>query len=260
MIIAIGGKIASGKNTVCDIIQDLCKKHNGPNFEQKAFAGKLKLIGSILSGVPVEMFEDQEFKKQVMSKEWIQPKHYNCENYDIENGGGNCSFCSCKEKEMTYREFLQRLGTEAMRDGLHINVWVNSLFADYKPTQMVSSFPPPATEEEYIAQQGYPNWIITDMRFPNEMEAVEERKGITIRVVRYPKTVEQSRGPENIETVPFDPTNNKHMDLWKGDLSRLHASETALDNAKFDYEIINDGTLEDLVEKVKEILIKENII
>jgi hypothetical protein len=39
-----------------------------------------------------------------------------------------------------------------------------------------------------------------------------------------------------------------------------HPSETALDDAKFDYEIINDGTIEDLIEKVKEILIKEQII
>jgi hypothetical protein len=39
-----------------------------------------------------------------------------------------------------------------------------------------------------------------------------------------------------------------------------HESETALDNAKFDYEIINDGTIEELIEKVKEILIKEKII
>ena len=119
--------------------------------------------------------------------------------------------------------------------------------------------------QSVLTEQGkeklsHPNWIITDMRFPNEMDAVKEREGITIRVVRYPKTVEQSRGPENIETVPFDPTNHKHMSLWKGDISRLHASETALDDAKFDYEIINDGTIEDLVEKVKEILIKENII
>ena len=30
--------------------------------------------------------------------------------------------------------------------------------------------------------------------------------------------------------------------------------------AKFDYEIINDGTLEDLMDKVREILVKEKII
>lgn len=106
----------------------------------------------------------------------------------------------------------------------------------------------------------HPNWCITDMRFPNEMEAVEERKGITIRVVRYPKTVEVSRGPQNIETIPFDPTNQNHMDLWKGESSRSHPSETALDDAEFDYEIVNNGSIDDLVDEVREILEKERII
>ena len=123
---------------------------------------------------------------------------------------------------MTYREFLQKLGTEAMRDGLHKEVWVNALFADYKGQKNTdSSF-------------SHPNWIITDMRFPNEMEAVELREGLTIRVVR-------NNGTRAIDINP-------------------HASETALDNAKFDYTIENDGTLDELVEKVRAILIREKII
>ena len=68
------------------------------------------------------------------------------------------------------------------------------------------------------------------MRFPNEMEAVKERDGITIKVVR-----------------PGTATGN-------------HPSETALDNAKFDYEIINDGTIEELVKKVRKILVLKKLI
>jgi hypothetical protein len=252
MIIAINGKIGSGKDTVGKIIQWLTKQEpdgqyigfqtyddvtleRNSSFKIKKFAGKLKTIASLLTGVPVEMFENQEFKQKHMGLQW----------------------------KMTYREFLQKLGTEAMRDGLHTNVWVNALFADYHPTpnkSMDESFMEQFVTGSSTVRYQFPNWIITDMRFPNEMEAVEEKEGITIRVVRYPKTVEQSRGPENVETIPFDPTNQKHMDLWKGDSSRLHPSETALDDAKFDYEIINDGTIEDLIEKVRALLIKENII
>jgi hypothetical protein len=44
------------------------------------------------------------------------------------------------------------------------------------------------------------------------------------------------------------------------DLTPLHPSETALDDAKFDYVIDNDGTLDELVEKVRVILTKEKII
>jgi len=130
--------------------------------------------------------------------------------------------------DMTYREFLQKLGTEAMRDGLHTNVWVNALFADYRGPKM----------SEYNPS----NWIITDMRFPNELEAVVERKGITVRVVR-------PHGYTNPHTGEY-----KEMPL------SYHTSETALDDAEFDYEITNDGSIDDLIEKVRQILITEKII
>jgi MOSC domain-containing protein YiiM len=62
------------------------------------------------------------------------------------------------------------------------------------------------------------------------MEAVVEKGGITIRVIR------------------------------PGTVTEKHPSETALDDAKFDYEIINDGTMEELVKKVREILVNEELI
>ena len=213
MIIGINGKIGSGKDTVGSIIQYLtfCKHYNRtdlsyedftnsigwlPTWEIKKFAGKLKQIGSILSGVLVEMFEDQEFKKLNMNPEW----------------------------GMTYREFLQKLGTEAMRDGLHTNVWVNALFADYKHSKTCNC------KKGCRCAHDLPNWIITDMRFPNEMEAVELREGVTIKVVR------------------------------PGTAVGTHPSETALDDAYFDHVISNDGTIEDLVEKVRQVLTIERII
>ena len=232
MIIGINGKIGSGKDTVGKIIQYLTYPHdiniqtylekevNGqfeikpsvhtiPNFEIKKFAGKLKQIGSILSGIPVEAFEDQEFKKTNLSDEWSS----------LQQAGRHKAFV-----HMTVREFLQKLGTEAMRDGLHTNVWVNALFADYKP--VVKEWD--ELGNDTLVQ--YPNWIITDMRFPNEMEAVVKRKGITIKVVR------------------------------PGTITGEHPSETALDDAYFDHVISNNGSLEDLVEKVKQILTMEKII
>jgi hypothetical protein len=236
-IISINGKISSGKDTIGKIIQHLTSDWADEEFEDtdmldirsdwkiKKFAGKLKTIASLLTGVPVEMFEDQEFKKQYMSNEW------------------NTDFTEVEDKyegRMTYREFLQKLGTEAMRDGLHTNVWCNALFSDYHPTpnkSMEESF-----KEQFVTGRSeihykLPNWIITDMRFPNEMEAVKSRDGITIRVTRPVHALSQ----EN------------HCGL-------LHPSETSLDDVTFDYEIINDGSLEDLVEKVREILITEKII
>jgi hypothetical protein len=188
MIISITGKIGSGKDTIADIIMQYTPYHD---WEIKKFAGKLKDIAEILSGVPKINFEDQEFKKQDMGPEW----------------------------GMTYRDLLQRLGTEAMRNGLHENVWVNALFADYHFN---------IEEDEQM-----PNWLITDCRFPNELEAVKAHKGITIKVIR-----------DSGNTV-----------------GTTHASETALDDyTEWDYVINNNGTLEELKTQVLSILEKESLL
>jgi len=213
MIIGISGRIASGKNTVGDIIEKLCLTNNGPKFEQKSFAGKLKQIASLLTGIPVEDFEDQEFKKSYLGAEWgtVESNPLNAVPV-FEDVAFN--------HLMSVRELLQKLGTEAIRDGLHPNAWVNALMCEYKRPKM----------SEYNPS----NWIITDVRFPNELEAVEDVKGLTLKVVR---PVEKSKTP-----------------------ARLHPSETSLDKAEFDYEIINDGSIEDLIKKVRQILITEKII
>jgi hypothetical protein len=232
MIIGLSGRMGSGKDTVGKIIQYLLCKNVGDisledvvscndhdwwldeqsKFEIKKFAGKLKAVGSLLTGIPTEKFEDQEFKKTDLPNEWVY----------IENGYA--------ARNMTVRDFLQKLGTEAMRNGLHTNVWVNALFADYKEELDPYHFKSHINESTLK----YPNWILTDMRFPNELESVVERNGITIRVTR---PVEKSKTT-----------------------ARLHPSETSLDKAEFDYEIVNDGTIKELAEKVQIILIKEGIL
>lgn len=233
MIIGINGKIGSGKDTIGSIIQyltDDLNKNNPKEFTEwvdggfhasdwkvKKFAGKLKEIAALLTGCTIEQLEDQEFKKQPLGFDWRS---------------GHCIGAAS-----TYRELLQLLGTEIMRDKVHPNVWVNALFADYHATlnkSMDESF-----NEQFLTGRSeihykIPKWIITDMRFPNELEAVKAKDGITIRVNRINRW-------------------NKLQDIE-------HASETALDNAKFDYVIDNDGTIEDLIKKVKVILIKEDII
>ena len=89
-----------------------------------------------------------------------------------------------------------------------------------------------------------PNWIITDMRFPNELKAIEDKGGITIRVERVK--------PREVFLI------NTHQTI--NTFTKEHESETALDNAKFDYIIENDGTLLELIAKVRQILIEQKIL
>lgn len=273
MVIGISGRLGSGKDTVGEIIQYLTgvdangKFTKGLNwshtssFEIKKFAGMLKYFASRLTGIPVEYFEDQDFKKTVLPKCWDTYGIRFIYPGGLEDTNLYGSFATIEEaieferkerealqwgsdlktridsKQMTVRELLQVLGTEAMRDGLHTNVWVNALFADYKRKLELVKSDKPGYDLKAEEVGEYPNWIITDMRFPNEIAAVQSKGGITIRVNRPVHALSQ----ENNAT-------------------QLHPSETALDNAKFDYVIENDGTLDELVEKVRAILIQEKII
>ena len=175
MIIGISGYSGSGKDTAGIIIQylkastklplkDIVKKpqdhewwlEERSGWEVKKWAGKLKTIASILTGIPVENFEDQEFKKTLLGPEWGTVTDIPLNSIPV---FADIQFNSL----MSVRDFLQKLGTDAIRDGLHENTWVNATLVDY------------TTESD---------WIITDTRFPNEAEAIKKAGGIIIRIER----------------------------------------------------------------------------
>ena len=83
------------------------------------------------------------------------------------------------------------------------------------------------------------------MRFPNEMEAVKKRGGITIRVNR-----------------PCDICGRSGYHKMSCPVSKSgeHYSETAIDKSEFNYVVDNDSDIQSLIEKVKEILIKERLL
>ena len=74
------------------------------------------------------------------------------------------------------------------------------------------------------------NWIISDVRFKSEAKGIKDLKGIIVRVNR------EGAGAGN------------------------HISEIDLDDYSFDYVINNDGSMEDLLLKVKEFCIAYNLI
>ena len=79
----------------------------------------------------------------------------------------------------------------------------------------------------------YLNWIITDLRFPNELERIKAEKGFTIRVYR-----------NNV-------ANTEHSEL---------ESETALNDYKLTYTIYNNGSIDELIQKLRTILIKHQLL
>lgn len=235
-LIALHGRMGSGKDTVAKIIQVLTlfpqmptenvvkevvknKEFANNVFEIRKFADKLKDIVCILIGCSRRDLEDRDFKEKPLGKEWrvIKAQEVPKDNFHKEKifstlgdfekykkENPNKDFEKIKIVETTVRLLLQLIGTECFRDIIHPNTWVNALFADY---------------EEHS------NWVISDMRFENEFEAVKEKGGLCI-------TVKRGEIPE-----------------------QEHSSERALDGDRdWDYIIDNNGSLEELVDKIREIL------
>jgi hypothetical protein len=205
-ILALNGYAKSGKDEIAKMIIEM-----DPTWQVKKFSNKLKQVASILTGVHPDKFEDQLFKNTPLSDDWFV--------WDYKTiAGGTLTeptfSVDPKLRSMTARELLQKLGTEAIRNGLHDNAWVNALMIDYVGMYDIDT-----------DRTTYPKWIITDCRFHNEAFAVRDRDGIIVRVNR---------------TGVF-PINS-------------HISETAIDKYDFDYVINNDGDIEELRTKVKDLL------
>ena len=248
-LIGVSGKIRSGKDLLFDVINYIATEDYWTSFEHymheakpidvvydnKKFAYPIKWITAVLIGCDIRQLEDREFKNKELGEEW----------------GG-----------LTPRKLLQLLGTEAGRQIIHPNIWVNALFADYKH---VWNDPDPIEGNDYniTYRKDYPNteesliqygggseaevftreieqskWIITDVRFSNEAKAIKEKGGILIRINR----------PQYLDNG---------LVIRKDE----HLSETALDDYDgFDYVIENDGTVQDLIDKVKSLNIVKRIL
>lgn len=235
MIISVSGYAGTGKDTVGHLVKYLTSRapiekqtfeeymsqpewtRAHTNWEIRKWAGKLKLIASLLTGIKMEQFEDQEFKKTNLGAQWnrieIAVDQMSEQEY-------------VSESPMSVRDFLQRLGTDGLRNGLHTNVWVNALMSDYLTHD--TSISVGAKTSRFIPAS---KWIITDTRFPNELAAVKDQDGITIRITRPGVTA-----------------------------INAHPSETALDDATFDHVIVNNGSMIHLEQAVLNILHQHKIL
>lgn len=233
------------------------------------FADKIKDIVCLLIGCTREQLEDQEFKETPLGEEWTKykcvssynNKWFNTEEEALQEAKSYYKYLlekqgkykvtyevavntSIKKQVMTPRLLMQLMGTECGREIIHPDIWVNSLFSNYKedkgysykveplPNQNIENdnFKLKVTSGPIRYNNGYPNWIISDVRFLNEVRAIIKREGLLIRVER-------------------DLSNTSN-----------HESEIALDDfQEWDYIIDNTGSLEELIDKVKDILIKENL-
>ena len=184
MIIGISGKAGSGKDTAAKMLEVL---YANPDISYEDFTNKRY---KNFADIQIVHFADS-------LKETAQVL-FRIGEWETNTQEGKKTTINWIGK--TVRELLQGIG-QGLRDAIDPNLWVKILFANTK---------------------GWSNYIIADVRYPNEVYAIKKRNGVLIRIDR------------------------------KGAGAGNHSSETALDNYKeWDVHIENNGSIEDLFEAMK---------
>ena len=136
-------------------------------------------------------------------------------------------------KEITPRWVLQYWGTEVCRRGFHDDIWIASL--------------------EHRLLKSNDDIVISDCRFPNEINAIKNAGGQVIRVTRgdEPIWLEAAKhymsGPQTIGWAMGKDMLERH---------KIHASEYSWVNTKFDAVLDNNSTLDNLFGQVEEMLVQ----
>ena len=184
MIIGISGKAGSGKDTAAKMLEVL---YANPDISYEDFANKRY---KNFADIQIVHFADS-------LKETAQVL-FRIGEWETNTQEGKKTTINWIGK--TVRELLQGRG-QGLRDAIDPNLWVKILFAN---------------------TEGWSNYIIADVRYPNEVYAIKKRNGVLIRIDR------------------------------KGAGAGNHSSETALDDYKeWDVHIENNGSIEDLFEAMR---------
>lgn len=208
-IVGLSGKKQAGKNTVCNFLWGQYLVHTGQveNYHIDAQTGELCLDKEIdtpyliysfadylkelcvLFGLSPEMvYGTDEQKNQFTHIRWDNMPMYTIKDVPIPKkiyGGGN--------EFMTAREFMQVLGTDVCRR-IYEPIWVESLMKRIAADQVEVAF-------------------ICDVRYPNEIKAIEQNGGKVIRLTRAP-FVDSHSGETCLDDYQFDlVVDNKDMDI-----------------------------------------------
>ena len=183
-------------------------------FKRVSFAASLKDAVSAVFGWDRELLEGST----KTSREWREQKD---EWWSNRLG-----------KEITPRWVLQYWGTDVLRNHFHQDIWVASV--------------------ENKLRQTKDNIVITDCRFANEVKAIKNVGGITMRISRGPR-------PEWYDAaVSFNKGEwgNMTWALSREELRRkgVHASEYSSVGLDYDHYIENNGTIDELHQSIRSIV------
>jgi hypothetical protein len=137
---------------------------------------------------------------------------------------------------LTPRWVLQYWGTEVCRKGFHDDIWIASV-------------------ENKMRKTG-DNIVISDVRFPNEIQSIHNAGGIVVRIKRgedpvwYQDAVNMNDGDHNM---------NWMISKTRIEQLGIHASETAWVGGDIDHVVLNDTTIDDLYLQIENLLPRQDL-
>ena len=187
---------------------------NFHGFRRESFASTLKDAVSAVFGWDRTMLEG----RTAQAREWreqIDP--WWAERLDMPT--------------LTPRWVLQYWGTEVCRKGFHDDIWISSL--------------------ENKLRNSTDNIVISDCRFPNEIQSLKQAGGSIVWVQRgdlpdwYNDAVSANQG------------NNVAINAMK--LRKIHASEWAWLGSEFDTVLDNNHTISELYKQAEDLVVGNKI-
>lgn len=136
-----------------------------------------------------------------------------------------------KVPNLTPRYILQYWGTEVCRNHFHDDIWIASLENKMRKTK--------------------DNIVISDVRFPNEVNAIHNSGGLVVRIKRGPDP-DWYQDAVNVNAGP----TNMSWSISKSRMSNLqiHSSETSWIGCQTDAEITNDGTIDQMFSQIENLI------
>lgn len=203
-IVCLSGNAGSGKDTVADYLVN----HYG--YKRMAFADPLRDIVQLVFAMDEENVWDRKLRelplKYLPNLTDEKVAHLLSESSSQEEFFSKLN----DEQFWSVRKLLQYIGTEMFRNEIWADTWINNFNQRIEP--------------------GF-NYVLTDVRFPNELSVVKEKFG----------------GKILFAEVVRDGCDGKNVGLAN------HESEKH--KFSMDIKIVNNGTLEDLYHKVKELIV-----
>jgi hypothetical protein len=133
--------------------------------------------------------------------------------------------------DLTPRWVLQQWGTEVARKGFHDSIWVMSLNRRLMEIK--------------------DNVVLTDCRFPNELNAIKNAGGITMRTHRG-SNPEWYKYAEIYNT--FENAGQRELCMAKLNHYNVHASEYSSVGLDYDHHLDNNKTVTELHKQIASVI------